>query len=1274
MNRVLIPFLAVLGCLVFLDPAHGRFFTDVTTSLNLDVPGDVERVSWVDVDGDGDLDLYVSVRGRPDVLFLNNGVVFTRTSLGSLVVGQTGIAWGDFDLDGRLDLFSADTTASGLFRNSGGGVFSNTIAGSGIASAGWRGDAQWIDYDNDLDLDLTLIDTAGVVALYANDGSGGFVDVASSAGIAPGNFAGISWVDVDSDGDLDLFLPGVTSGQANRLYRNTAGILVDNAGTSNLAFSDSLQTGSSWADVDGDGDLDLFMAHTAPASDRLMTNNGSGIFTDVTDAAGVGTTASSVAHGWADYDNDGLIDLFVATPNEPLLYRNQGAGIFGQVAALEGLAATTGIATMAWGDYDGDGDLDLFLAGTDSISSALYRNDSDVANRWLSLSLTGSGGEAGAIGVRATIDVGGIRQLRYVTSQVGRASHHAIDATFGVGPVTVVDSLFLTWPSGDTQTFAQISTNQVLSLSQSDVSPDVRVEVPNVFATSNLIQIPIDISQFLSADSIRSAEIEVSYDGSKLRFEDLAPTQTKTDGWNSVTNVIEGTNNIDTLRVAIFTDALAVTGDGTLLRLTFELLTGTAELSLESVLFNDGTPTVGLLSSGTMRSEGRDANLSVSPDPLGPRESLTITLVDGDANASDAFNDSAAVLATNRSRGDTARVTLRETSPTSGRFVAVLLTDHGTDVTVDDGVLTGIAGDTLEVVWEDLLTAQGLAQTVTVQVQLTGGINGIVLAQPDSISPTDSIQVLVIDQDRDREVSQRDSLFVRIFATANADTESVFLRETDRSSGIFERTFPTRWDSNGVVTSSNDDGFLTVGLRDSIRMEYLDSLAQSGDTTLVRGTAQVVPWRDAELRVSFVVQASSGNSVRDVVRVQVDDADENVRSEEVEVVSARLVNRVSGESEMLDLIETSSNSGRFRARLETVRDTSGTNDDGILSIFGEDSLNVAFYDSLTSVGAPDSVFATTFVVEQFGDIDRNGTIQAFDASLTLEFSVDEALPEAPARPFADFLIADVDGSNTITGFDAALTARFVVGLIQEFPVQTDLVMSPPEDPKNHPFLKPSSSGPPVRFGPPGLDGENLVFSLILTERSQVMSIVADIMIEGGRITGVLAAESYASFMRSGRAHDAGYVFALAGLEATEEGEGTVVRLIVEPDQPERLPYLQLRHLSLNGELLPVPQSVVSNTQLNPPLPYAFRPNFPNPFNPETTVGFDLPDAVQVRIHVYNVLGQLIQTLVDQRYEPGTHTIVWDGRDAGGAGAATGVYILQLQAGPFTSTQKILLLR
>ncbi len=475
------------------------------------------------------------------------------------------------------------------------------------------------------------------------------------------------------------------------------------------------------------------------------------------------------------------------------------------------------------------------------------------------------------------------------------------------------------------------------------------------------------------------------------------------------------------------------------------------------------------------------------------------------------------------------------------------------------------------------------------------------------------------------------------------------------------------------TTSLNGDGFLTVALRDSLEMEYLDSLAGSGDTTRVVGAAQIVPWRDADLSVSVVVQASSGNTVKDAVRVQVVDDDENVRAEMIDTVRARLVNRVSGEVETLDLIESSANSGQFRLRLDTVQDTMGTDDDGVLSISADDSLNVAFFDSLTSTGAPDSVFATTFVIEQFGDIDLNGSIQAFDASLILEFSVDEALPEAPARPLSDFLIADVDGSSTITGFDAALTARFVVGLIEEFPVQTDLSMTPPEDVKNHPFLK--LGGPPVRFGPPapGTD-QNVEFPLILSDRSQVVSIVADIMIEGGRITGVLAADSYASYMRAGKAHEEGYVFALAGLESTEEGEGVVVRLVVELDQPESSPHLVLRHLSLNGSLVLASQLAESDILHDLPLHYAFRPNFPNPFNPETTVGFDLPVANQVRIHVYNVLGQLIRTLLDRHYEPGIHTVVWDGRDTGGAAVATGVYLLQLQAGPFTSTQKVLLLR
>lgn len=1266
---------ALVGFMTRVGDAEARFFTDVTATLGIIVPADADRLAWVDVDGDGDLDLYVGVRGQPDVLFQNNGAAFTRTtSLGPLAISETGAAWGDFNADGRLDVFLADTTASGLYVNQGGGMFTNTIGASGIAPGGWQGDAQWVDYDGDLDLDLTLVDTTGTIALYLNDGSGSFTDVGVSVGLtASGSFEGVTWADVDNDGDPDLFLPAVSATEASRLYRNAGGLLADNAGPANLTFSDSLQTGSSWADVEGDGDLDLFIAHRAPAQDRLLTNNGNAVFTDITTASGVGATTSSVAHGWADYDNDGAIDLFVATPDAPLLYRNLGMGVFAQVATLEGIPPTGGVTSAAWGDYDADGDPDLFLAATALASSVLYRNDSDVGQRWLSLRLTGSGGEAGGIGSRVTIDVDGVRQTRYVGPQVGRTSHHQIDAVFGLGSAVVVDSVSLQWPSGDTQTFLQVSSNQVLALSQSAISPEVRIEIPNVFATSSLVQIPIEISQFLSPDSIRSAEITVAYDGSELRFDELTSALTKTDGWNVVTNAIDGVNDVDTLRVATFTDAFAVTGDGTLLRLTFELLEGTATVDLVSVLFNDGSPSVGLLSGGVVRSRGSNAVLSVSPIPLGPREELTITLVDVDANSSDASNDSAVVVVTNPARGDTSNVTVRETGPASGRFVAVLPSDHGTEATVGDGIITGLAGDTLDVVWEDQLTDTGVSQTALVRVALTGGTNGIILAQPDTISPTDSIRVIVLDPDRDRKITQHDSLFVRVFAAANSDTESVYLRETDRSSGVFARTFPTAWDSNGVATGgTNDDGTFTVALTDSIQMEYLDSLAESGDTTRIGGIAHVIPWQDADLAVSFVVQASPGKSVRDIVRIQLDDSDENALPEQIETITARLVNRVSGEFETLNLVETESGSGRFRVSLATVQDTMGTDDDGVLSISANDSLNVAFFDSLTSTGVPDSVFATTFVVEQFGDLDQNGSIQAFDASLILEFSVDEALPDAPVRSFEDFLIGDVDGSSTITGFDASLTARFVVGLIQEFPVQTDLVMTPPEDTKNHPFLKPVS-GPRARIGTPVRDGETLIFPLILSERSQVVSIVADIMTEGGRITGVLSAEPYVSFMKSGKAHEEGYAFALAGAEALEEGEGAVVRLIVEPELPERMTDLVLRHLSLNGLVVPIPR-VVPTVLQDLPLHYAFRPNFPNPFNPETTVGFDLPESSQVRIYVYNVLGQLIRTLVDRHYEPGTHTIVWDGHDAVGASAATGVYILQLQTEAFSSAQKVLLLR
>ena len=87
-----------------------------------------------------------------------------------------------------------------------------------------------------------------------------------------------------------------------------------------------------------------------------------------------------------------------------------------------------------------------------------------------------------------------------------------------------------------------------------------------------------------------------------------------------------------------------------------------------------------------------------------------------------------------------------------------------------------------------------------------------------------------------------------------------------------------------------------------------------------------------------------------------------------------------------------------------------------------------------------------------------------------------------------------------------------------------------------------------------------------------------------------------------------------------------------------------------------------------------RQNFPNPFNPETEIRFQLPNASRVGIKIFNVLGQNIRTLVDARYQAGYHSVRWDGTDRNGKLAASGIYFYQLQAGTFSQLKKMILLR
>ena len=186
-----------------------------------------------------------------------------------------------------------------------------------------------------------------------------------------------AWGDYDNDGDLDLYL--ARDNLPNFLFQSDAdGTFTNVAVEAGVADQGRGRT-AAWADYDGDGSLDLYVANFGPRntiSNPLYRNNGDGTFTDVGPEAGVADQGRAQGIAWADYDNDGDQDLFVANRDAASrLYQNGGDGTFTDVTAISGVTMDTA-GGVAWGDYDGDGDLDLFVTGGDCCGAGkLLLND-----------------------------------------------------------------------------------------------------------------------------------------------------------------------------------------------------------------------------------------------------------------------------------------------------------------------------------------------------------------------------------------------------------------------------------------------------------------------------------------------------------------------------------------------------------------------------------------------------------------------------------------------------------------------------------------------------------------------------------------------------------------------------------------------------------------------------------------------------------------------------------------------------------------------------------
>ncbi len=490
-----------------LDKFHHRSGTPEKNTI-LETPG--SGVALIDYDNDGWLDIYLlngstfrALKGKeapPRAMLLHNNHdgTFTDVTEKAGVANERwgfGVVVGDYDRDGWPDIYVSNFGKNRLYHNNHDGTFTDVAEKAGVALGGWSTGATWGDYDRDGFLDLfvpgyvkfdpdhppiagkdglppgfcqfrgidVMCGPRGLPGesdhLFHNNGDGTFTDVSVRAGVSdPRGYYGLAsaFVDVDDDGWLDLLV--ANDSVPKYLYRNKHdGTFEDISYLSGFALNDEgreqASMGIAVGDYNRDGKVDFHITNFSDDYNTLYRNDGDASFSDVSFAA-------------VDYDNDGLLDLFVANGHvypgvdeqdwgttfaqRPLLFRNVNGSKFEEVAPATGtgLAVVVSARGAAFGDLFNDGHIDVVLNVMDS-TPVLLRNVVSNSNHWLGIRpVGGPKSPRDAIGAKVFVTTGAIRQRGDVVSGGSYASSSDPRLHFGLGAATKIDKLEIQWPSG----------------------------------------------------------------------------------------------------------------------------------------------------------------------------------------------------------------------------------------------------------------------------------------------------------------------------------------------------------------------------------------------------------------------------------------------------------------------------------------------------------------------------------------------------------------------------------------------------------------------------------------------------------------------------------------------------------------------------------------------------------------------------------------------------------------------------------------------------------
>ena len=499
-------------------------------------------VAFVDYDNDGWVDIFMVNSGQADfyqpktplknALYKNNrdGTFTDVTDKAGVAGGREfgmGCAIADYNNDGYPDILVTAYGRCTLYHNNGNGTFTDVTAKSGLGAPGWTTSAVWFDYDNDGRLDLMLCSfvefslASNVFCgdnklgkrfyciprvfkptpslLYHNNGDGTFSEVSAGTDIqrALGKALGVVATDINGDGLMDLFVANDTV--QNFLFVNRGKGKWDEIGlASEVGFSVNGRPRSGMgvdaADINGDGRQDLFVANVDQEMFSLYQNEGKESFSDVAAFHGV-AQATRLLSGWGlkffDYDNDGLVDLFLANGHpddmiesysqqvrykEPLvLFRHDGKKL-SNVSAEAGpvfkkMFPARGLAV---GDFNNDGRIDV-LIGNNGEAPVLLKNNAGDGHHWLGVKLQGTACNRDGIGATIAWSAGGTKRTRYKANGGSYLSSHDMREVLGLGPAAKIDWLEITWPppSARVERFTDLPVDRYVTIVEGKGRADV---------------------------------------------------------------------------------------------------------------------------------------------------------------------------------------------------------------------------------------------------------------------------------------------------------------------------------------------------------------------------------------------------------------------------------------------------------------------------------------------------------------------------------------------------------------------------------------------------------------------------------------------------------------------------------------------------------------------------------------------------------------------------------------------------------------------------------